>query len=233
MATASGERIVPADARLRGLAHTTGGSVDALSSYRCLALTVIKLALSDAAMETASPADRGSAREFLVGSRMMRQWCRVAGLDPAGVIELANHPGRRNIARTFLSHPTRRRDECRAAHRKPLATAKGIGMDSTDSDSELLMSASRMLETFAHRLPEGTCEDDVRRALTTTMTALRERCNVETAVRQLVGVLHQLDEGEATGTRREFQRNVPAVGRLLEALQEDLLPLLRRAGYQV
>jgi len=90
-----------------------------------------------------------------------------------------------------------------------------------------------MLETFARRLPEGTSEDEVRRALTTTMTALRERCGVETAVRQLVGVLHQLDEGEATGRRREFQRNAPAVGRLLEALQEDLLPLLRRAGYQV
>jgi hypothetical protein len=106
-------------------------------------------------------------------------------------------------------------------------------MDATDSDSALLTSAGRMLETFARRLPEGTSEDEVRRALTTTMTALRERCGVETAVRQLVGVLHQLDEGEATGTRREFQRNVPAVGRLLEALQEDLLPLLRRAGYQV
>jgi hypothetical protein len=101
MSTASGERIVPADARLRGLAHVTGGSVDALSSYRCLALTVIKLALSDAAMETASPADRGSAREFLVGSRMMRHWCRVAGLDPAHVIALASHYGRRSITRRF------------------------------------------------------------------------------------------------------------------------------------
>ncbi len=104
-------------------------------------------------------------------------------------------------------------------------------MDATDS--EPLASVCRLLEAFAHRLPQGEREDDVRRALTTALMALREQRGVEDAMRHLVSVLHQLDEGAVSGKRREFQRNAPAVGRLLEALQEDLLPLLRRAGYYV
>jgi hypothetical protein len=101
------------------------------------------------------------------------------------------------------------------------------------TDSEPLESVYRLLETFAHRLPQGVREEDVRRALTSTLISLREQHGVEDAVRQLVSALHQLDEDAVGGTRREFQRNAPAVGRLLEALQEDLLPLLRRADYQV
>ncbi len=104
-------------------------------------------------------------------------------------------------------------------------------MDATDS--EPLESACRLLESFARRLPQGAREDDVRRALTSALIALRERRGVEDVVRHLVSALHELDEGAMSGKRREFQRNAPAVGRLLEALQEDLLPLLRRAGYHV
>jgi hypothetical protein len=112
-----------------------------------------------------------------------------------------------------------------------LAPSERGSMDAPDSDP--LEAACRLLEAFAHRLPQGACEDDVRRALTSSLIALREQRGVEDAVRHLVDALHQLDQGEITGTRREFQRNAPAVGRLLEALQEDLLPLLRRAGYLV
>jgi hypothetical protein len=56
---------------------------------------------------------------------------------------------------------------------------------------------------------------------------------VEFAVRQLVETLHQLDEDSVGGRRREFQRQAPAVGRFLEILQEELLPILRDAGYHV
>lgn len=91
----------------------------------------------------------------------------------------------------------------------------------------------RLIDDFASRLPDGEREDDVRRALAHTQIALRELRGVEGAVRELVTSLHQLDEDTVGGSRREFQRNAPAVGRLLEALQEDLLPLLRRSGYQV
>lgn len=101
------------------------------------------------------------------------------------------------------------------------------------ADEGALEPLRRLIDEFAARLPDGEREDDVRRALARTQVALRELRSVEDAVRELVTSLHQLDEDSVGGRRREFQRNAPAVGRLLEALQEDLLPLLRRSGYQV
>jgi hypothetical protein len=99
MSTAPREPIASAHARLRTHAPVLGGGGDPLSSYRCLALTVIKTALNDVVAETCSQADRDSAREFLVGSPIMRHWCRVAGLDPRRVIRQANHFARRGMAR--------------------------------------------------------------------------------------------------------------------------------------
>lgn len=101
------------------------------------------------------------------------------------------------------------------------------------ADQEALEPLRRLIEEFASRLPDGPREDDVRRALARTQVALSENRGIEDGVRELVTALHQLDVDSVGGRRREFQRNAPAVGRLLEALQEELLPLLRRAGYQV
>jgi hypothetical protein len=101
------------------------------------------------------------------------------------------------------------------------------------ADEEGLEPLLRLIDDFASRLPEGEREDDVRRALARTQVSLREARGIESAVRELVTSLHQLDEDTVGGRRREFQRNAPAVGRLLEALQEELLPILRRAGYHV
>jgi hypothetical protein len=101
------------------------------------------------------------------------------------------------------------------------------------ADEEALEPLRRLIDEFASRLPDGDREDDVRRALARTQVALRESRGIEDAVRELVTSLHQLDEDSVGGRRREFQRNSPAVGRLLEALQEDLLPILRRSGYNV
>jgi hypothetical protein len=100
-------------------------------------------------------------------------------------------------------------------------------------DEDTLEPLRQLIDEFASRLPEGEREDDVRRALARTQVALRETHGIESAVRELVTSLHQLDEDTVGGRRREFQRNAPAVGRLLEAIQEDLLPMLRRAGFHV
>jgi hypothetical protein len=104
-------------------------------------------------------------------------------------------------------------------------------MSSVDEDA--LEPLRRLIDEFASSLPDGAREDDVRRALARLEVALREGRGIESAVRELVTSLHQLDEDTVGGPRREFQRNAPAVGRLLEALQEDLLPILRRSGHQV
>jgi hypothetical protein len=91
----------------------------------------------------------------------------------------------------------------------------------------------RQLDEFAHQLPNGEAQEAVRRSLIATIAALREQGEVEFAVRQLVATLHQLDEDSVGGRRREFQRQAPAVGRFLEILQEELLPILRHEGYHV
>jgi hypothetical protein len=93
----SAEDLVPA--------ASVGSVQDVLSPYRCLALTVIKRALCDALM--GSQAERDSAREFLVGTPIMRHWCRVAGLDPPRVIMLASHLERRGTVRRGRSAVSR------------------------------------------------------------------------------------------------------------------------------
>jgi hypothetical protein len=57
-----------------------------LATYRHLALTVIERAFRDLPDGACSLVDRESARRFLVGSAIMRHWCRVAGLDARRVI---------------------------------------------------------------------------------------------------------------------------------------------------
>jgi hypothetical protein len=101
------------------------------------------------------------------------------------------------------------------------------------ADPEALEPLRRLIEEFACHLPEGAREGDVRRALARTQAALEEGTGIEEPVHELVTALHQLDEETVGGRRREFQRKAPALGRLLEALQEELLPALRRAGHQV
>jgi hypothetical protein len=98
---------------------------------------------------------------------------------------------------------------------------------------EPLERVCQNLDEFAQQLPGGEPHEAVRRSLIATVEALRERGEVEFAVRQLVETLHQLDEDSVGGRRREFQRQAPAVGRFLEVLQEELLPILRHAGYHV
>lgn len=98
---------------------------------------------------------------------------------------------------------------------------------------EPLDRVCRQLDEFAHRLPGGESQEAVRSSLMAMIAALREQGEVEFAVRQLVETLHQLDENSFGGRRREFQRQAPAVGRFLEVLQEELLPILRDAGYHV
>jgi hypothetical protein len=88
-------RLAPYDADgidIAGLVDNNGSrveSIEAMGTYRHLALTVIERAFRDVTSNACSLADRESAREFLVGSAIMRHWCRVAGLDPRRVIAYA------------------------------------------------------------------------------------------------------------------------------------------------
>jgi hypothetical protein len=108
-----------------------------------------------------------------------------------------------------------------------------VSQTSPSPDAESLRTALATIEEFALRLPAGDCEDYVRRSIMQLLAAIDQRSGVEEAVRDLVNSLHQLDEDQVGGLRREFQRNAPARGRLLEAIQDQVLPALRHAGYHV
>ena len=101
-------------------------------------------------------------------------------------------------------------------------------------DLEGVLSAIQAIEKFAGRLPEGDLEGHIRRSAHELSLAVEQRCAVEAACERLMQAVRQLDEHNTTGRlRRDFDNEAPSVTRLLEAIQEELLPALKRAGYQI
>jgi hypothetical protein len=101
-------------------------------------------------------------------------------------------------------------------------------------DLEGVLSAIQAIEKFAGRLPEGDVEGHIRRSAHELTLAVEQRCGVEAACERLMQAVLQLDEHKTTGRlRRDFENEAPSVTRLLEAIQEQLVPALKRAGYQV
>jgi len=101
-------------------------------------------------------------------------------------------------------------------------------------DFDGVLSTIQTIEKFAGRLPEGDVEGHIRRSAHELTLAGEQRCGVEVACERLTQALRQLDEHNTTGRlRRDFENEAPAVTRLLEAIQEQLVPALKGAGYQV
>jgi len=110
---------------------------------------------------------------------------------------------------------------------------KGVSTMSHE-DFEGVLPAIQTIEKFAGRLPEGDVEGHIRRSAHELTLAGEQRCGVEAACERLTQAMRQLDEHNTTGRlRRDFENEAPSVTRLLEAIQEHLVPALRRAGYQV
>ena len=103
-----------------------------------------------------------------------------------------------------------------------------------DEDLERVLSAIQAIEKFAGRLPEGDVEGHIRRSAHELTLASEQRRGVEATFERLMQAVQQLDEHNTTGRlRRDFENEAPLVARLLEAMQEQLVPALKRAGYQV
>ena len=103
-----------------------------------------------------------------------------------------------------------------------------------DEDLERVLSAIQTIETFAGRLPEGDVEGHIRRSAHELTLASEQRRGVVATVERLMQAVRQLDEHNTTGRlRRDFENEAPLVARLLEAIEEQLVPALKRAGYQV
>jgi hypothetical protein len=103
-----------------------------------------------------------------------------------------------------------------------------------DEDLERVLSAIQTIETFAGRLPEGDVEGHIRRSAHELTLASEQRRGVEATFERLMQAVRQLDEHNTTGRlRRNFENEAPLVARLLEAIEEQLVPALKHAGYQV
>ena len=101
-------------------------------------------------------------------------------------------------------------------------------------DLEGVLSAIQAVEKFAGRLPEGDVEGHIRRSAHELTLVVEQRCGVEAAYERLMQALRQWDEHNAPGRLcRDFDHEAPSMTRLLEAIQEQLVPALKRAGYQV
>ena len=102
-----------------------------------------------------------------------------------------------------------------------------------DEDFTSIEAALQVVEKFASRLTVGDAEGHVRRSVDELCAAVTKKEGIEPAVDRLLRGLRGLDDASAAGRRREVGRETPAVDRLLDAVQEELLPALRRVGYQV
>jgi hypothetical protein len=103
-----------------------------------------------------------------------------------------------------------------------------------DEDLERVLLAIQAIETFAGRLPEGDVEGHIRRSAHELTLASEQRRGVEATFERLMQAVRQLGEHNTTGRlRRDFENEAPLVARLLEAIEEQLVPALKRAGYQV
>jgi Asp-tRNA(Asn)/Glu-tRNA(Gln) amidotransferase C subunit len=104
----------------------------------------------------------------------------------------------------------------------------------SDEELERVLSAIQTIEKFAGRLPEGDVEGHIRRSAHELTLASEQRRSVEATFERLTQAVRQLDEHNTTGRlRRDFENEAPLVARLLEAIEEQLVPALKHAGYQV
>ena len=91
-------------------------------------------------------------------------------------------------------------------------------------------AALRTVIARAERLPDGDGEHHVRASVRELASACSCGEGVRDAVDRLAGSVRQLQTELLEGSRRRERHEAVAIERLLEALQEELLPELRRSG---
>jgi hypothetical protein len=97
-------------------------------------------------------------------------------------------------------------------------------------DPQPVSVALRALITCAEALPAGDAERHVETCAHELAAACVHRADVRPAVDRLTAAVTQLQGALLNGPRRRQQHDAPLVERLLETLQEQLLPELRTHG---
>jgi hypothetical protein len=100
-------------------------------------------------------------------------------------------------------------------------------------DLFLVDAALLAVDRFAGRLADGDDVSHVQRTIDELRTAFSEKAAIEPAVDRLVKSLQGLQAARIAGSRRDFLRGSWSVGRLVDAVERDLLPALRRVGFRV
>jgi hypothetical protein len=101
----------------------------------------------------------------------------------------------------------------------------------TASDDELALAAIvERVDALALRLETGPSTDHVRRSVHELSQAVIGGARVGPAVERVLASIRQLQGEDDAGSRRHQRAAQPAVERLLNTVQEELLPALQRAG---
>jgi hypothetical protein len=88
------------------------------------------------------------------------------------------------------------------------------------------------IERLAKTL-ETDPDGHVHRSATELRAAFAARGPIEPAVARVRDSVHMLRRGNQDGSRREFQRRARGVEHLEQVMEEELLPSLRRVGFDV
>ncbi|HEX2343409.1 MAG TPA: hypothetical protein VHI98_23260 [Vicinamibacterales bacterium] len=83
------------------------------------------------------------------------------------------------------------------------------------------------------QLPVGDAENHVRRSLDELHSAFTTRSAIEPPVERLLGSVRMLHSASAQGAMRRFLCGSSSRARVLSVIQNELLPALRRVGFQV
>ena len=100
-------------------------------------------------------------------------------------------------------------------------------MDSQDATVRI-QAAVGTIVALAERLPSGDVEHHVKASAHELEGACSRGEGVHEALDRFTTSIRQLQTELAVGSRRHEQHDTPAIERLLEGLQEQLLPELRR-----
>ena len=88
------------------------------------------------------------------------------------------------------------------------------------------------IERLAEELQQDP-DHHVLRSANELRAAFSSRLAIEPAVTRVRAGLHMLRGGNHAGTRREFTRRAQGVDHLEQVMEQELLPELRRVGFNV
>jgi hypothetical protein len=100
---------------------------------------------------------------------------------------------------------------------------------------EKLKEIDGVLTRIAHLAEELRADPDghVRRSVEELRSAFTDRRPVEPAVARVRDSVAMLRSGNQSGLRREFQRRAQGLDYLEHVVEQELLPGLRRLGFEV